>query len=235
VLPSPIHTLFDVLAALCAAVVTAVVYRWRLRQAAARVERAGLGYAAALLLGAAIGGFGFGTLNLRLSHLPGIGRSVLGALAGAIAGVEIYKWVRGIRGSTGLLFVPAFATTVAVGRWGCYFAGLSDPTYGIPTSLPWGHDFGDGIPRHPVQIYESLTMALFLAVALALLAKRSPFFLRNGFYVLVLYYAAQRFVWEFLKPYGTVLGPFNVFHFVAAGLVCYALAMMRGSRERARA
>ena len=34
-------------------------------------------------------------------------------------------------------------------------------TYGTPTALPWGVDFGDGVPRHPVQLYEAATMAAF--------------------------------------------------------------------------
>jgi prolipoprotein diacylglyceryltransferase len=127
-----------------------------------------------------------------------------------------------------LIFVPAFATSVAVGRWGCYLSGLEDETHGTPTALPWGHDFGDGIPRHPVQLYESFTMLAFLVVALVLIGRRNPFFMRNGFYLLVLVYAGQRFVWEFLKPYGAVIGPFNLFHLICAGLMIYALAMMRG-------
>ena len=45
---------------------------------------------------------------------------------------------------------------IIVGRWGCLFAGLADQTFGVPTGLPWGVDLGDGVPRHPVQIYESL-------------------------------------------------------------------------------
>ena len=74
----------------------------------------------ALLAGAAAGGFGAGTLNLWLSGAPGIGRSIVGALAGAILAVELFKRWRGIAGSTGLIFVPAFATSVVVGRWGCF-------------------------------------------------------------------------------------------------------------------
>ena len=209
---------------------TVFVYNWRLAEAGQRIDSAGPLYGVALLTGAAIGGFGAGTLNLWLSGEPGIGRSIVGAMAGAIAAVEIFKKLRGIKGSTGLIFVPAFATSVVVGRWGCYFAGLGDETYGTPTALPWGHDFGDGIARHPVQLYESFTMAVFLIAALLLLARRNPFFMRNGFYLLVLVYALQRFAWEFLKPYGTVLGPFNLFHLLCAGLVIYSAAMM--ARER---
>jgi phosphatidylglycerol---prolipoprotein diacylglyceryl transferase len=48
----------------------------------------------------------------------------------------------------------------------------------------------------------------------------------------VLFYAMQRFAWEFLKPYAAVLGYFNLFHLVCAGLACYAYLMMRGHHER---
>lgn len=210
---------------------TVFVYNWRLKEAGRRIDSAGPLYGVALVLGAALGGFGAGTLNLWLSGEPGIGRSIVGALAGAIVAVEIFKRLRGISGSTGLIFVPAFATSVMVGRWGCYFAGLSDETHGTPTTLPWGHDFGNGIARHPVQLYESFTMAVFLVIALVLLARRNPFFMRNGFYLLVLVYAGQRFLWEFFKPYGTVAGPFNLFHLICGGLVIYSAVMM--SRGRA--
>ncbi len=213
-------------------VVTLFCYRWRLKEAAGRIDQAGAGYVIALLLGAAVGGYGLGSFNLWLGGSTQVSRSIVGALAGAIAAIEIFKWTRGIQGSTGLIFVPALATTVIVGRWGCYFAGLSDETYGTATSLAWGVDFGDGVTRHPVQIYESFSMLLFLLAALWLLAKRNPWFLRNGFYALVLFYAAQRFGWEFLKPYAAVVGPFNLFHLVCAALCAYAAAMMGRAHER---
>ena len=228
-----VHTIFDVLAALSALAMTLAVYRWRLASAAMKIEQAGFYYAAALVSGAAIGGYGAGTLNLWLTDLPGIGRSIVGALAGAIVAIELYKRLRGITGSTGLIFVPAFATSVAVGRWGCYLSSLDDQTHGIATSLPWGTDFGDGISRHPVQVYESLAMSAFLGLVLILLGRRNSVFMRNGFYLLVMFYAGQRFAWEFLKPYGTLIGPFNLFHLVSAALICYSLVMMRTADERA--
>ena len=69
-------------------------------------------------------------------------------------------------------------------------------------------------------------MGLFLVLALVLIGQRNPFFMRNGFYLLVLVYAVQRFLWEFLKPYGTLIGPFNLFHFICAGLVIYSCVMI---------
>lgn len=225
-----IHTVFDLLAACAALGMTLFVYNWRLKEAGRKIDSAGPLYGVALLAGAAAGGFGAGTLNLWLSGETGIGRSIVGALAGAIVAVELFKRVRGISGSTGLIFVPAFATSVVVGRWGCLLAGLDDRTHGTPTALPWGHDFGDGVMRHPVQLYESLTMAAFLVVALVLIGRRDAFFTRNGFYLLVLVYATQRFAWEFLKPYAAVVGPFNLFHLICSGLVIYSLVMIARGR-----
>jgi len=163
--------------------------------------------------------------------VPEVGRSIVGALAGGIVAIELCKRARGIRHSTGLVFVPALATSVAIGRWGCYFSGMEDHTYGTATSLPWGHDFGDGVLRHPVQLYESFTMLAFLIAALGLIAARNRFFMNNGFYVLVMFYAGQRFIWEFLKPYGAAIEPFTLFQLICAGLFCYSLVMMWGGPD----
>lgn len=237
-----VHTLFDLLAAAASALVTAAVYFWRLKGTEGDPERrVSLGYFAALIAGAITGAYGFGTANLVLSGVPAIGRSIAGSLGGAILAVEVYKRFAGIKGSTGLVFVAGFAATVAVGRIGCLLAGLDDHTYGIPTggglfAVPWGWDFGDGIPRHPVALYESLAMAGFLAYALTALARRQPFFMANGFYLVVAFYAAQRFLWEFLKPYAAVIGPFNLFHLLCLALFAYAMLMLaQGREERAAA
>jgi prolipoprotein diacylglyceryltransferase len=152
---------------------------------------------------------------------------MVGGIAGAIAAVEAFKRMTGVSGSTGIAFAAPFAATVAVGRWGCFFSGLADFTYGTPTALPWGVDFGDGIARHPVQLYESFAMAAMFVLLLERFHARDPFWLRNGFYLAVGWYALQRFVWEFFKPYATVIGPFNLFHIVCLGLLLYALLMIR--------
>jgi prolipoprotein diacylglyceryltransferase len=168
-----------------------------------------------------------GSANLWLTGVDGLARSIEGALAGGILGIEVLKASAGLRGSTGLRFVAPLATAIAVGRIGCFLAGLDDMTYGTPTSLPWGVDFGDGVPRHPVQLYESAAMAIFLVWFLRVARHLDAFVLRAGFYLFIGVYAAQRFLWEFLKPYGTVLGPFNLFHLLSAALVLYAVVFAR--------
>lgn len=228
----PVHLALDLLAVALAALLTVAVHVWRLRDLPRSPMRAGEGYFLALGLGVMAGSYALGTLNLWLSGVPAVGRSIMGALAGGILAVEIYKARAGITGSTGLTFVPTFAVLVAVGRIGCALSGMEDNTYGIPTTLPWGHDFGDGLPRHPVAVYEALSMAAFLAVALLALARRNPLFMAQGFYLMVGFYGLQRFAWEFLKPYATLLGPLNLFHVTALGLIAYAAAMIARAKGR---
>ncbi|MCB9881458.1 MAG: prolipoprotein diacylglyceryl transferase [Planctomycetes bacterium] len=223
-----LHLAFDMLAAGTAMLVTwRVVARHGLHRAQGSPQRVLL----ALIVGAALGGFGLGTYNLWLSGDLRLGRSFAGALLGAIVGVEWAKRRAGIRGSTGAMFVPALIATVAIGRVGCFLSGLEDPTYGVATDLPWGHDFGDGVPRHPVQLYESAAMIFLAIVMWRWIQKSRRDFVSRGFYVFVLWYGLQRFAWEFLKPYARILGPFNLFHGVTACLVCYACWMLVGSRN----
>jgi prolipoprotein diacylglyceryltransferase len=174
----------------------------------------------------------FGTLNTWLSGVPALGFSMVGGLAGAIASIEAFKRMTGVTGSTGIAFAAPFAATVAVGRLGCFFAGLDDYTYGTPTGLPWGVDFGDGIPRHPVQLYEALAMAGMYVVLLRKIARGDRFWLANGFYLVVGWYGLQRFAWEFFKPYATIVGPFDLFHLVCLSLVLYAAVMIRRNPAR---
>ena len=230
-----IHPVFDVLAWSAGAALGWRVHRWRLREATVRIAGAvGPGYFAALVAGAAPGAWLAGSLNTLRDSTAVLSHSVVGALVGAVVGVEAYKAVRGVKGSTGGVFVGSFALGCAVGRWGCLFSGLPDQTYGTPTRLPWAVDLGDGVGRHPVQVYESLAMALFLLAWLAALRVLAPWAMRRGFYVMCVVYGAQRFAWEFLKPYPRVVGPFNLFHLLCAGLVIYGVIYFLGDRARER-
>jgi len=148
-----VHVVFDGIAWVSGLGLSALLYRWRLRSAVAQVAaRTGPGYFASLACGAALGAWAAGSLNTLRDAVPVLSHSIAGALAGAIVAVEAYKAVRGVRGSTGGIYVGSFSLGVVIGRWGCLFAGLPDRTYGIATGLPWGADLGDGIPRHPVQV-----------------------------------------------------------------------------------
>jgi prolipoprotein diacylglyceryltransferase len=217
-----VHSLFDVLALLAAL----AVYRLLPVSAGSvpaepwQVHRL---YIAAGAGGATVGAYLFGSANLWLTGIGGVARSIEGAIAGGIVGIELLKWRSRIRGSTGLRLVAPITAAIAVGRLGCFLAGLDDMTYGTPTALPWGVDFGDGVPRHPVQLYEAGTMAAFLLAFVLLLRQEGERVRRPGFYLFVAVYALQRFGWEFLKPYGTIIGPLNLFHLLSLALIAYAV------------
>jgi prolipoprotein diacylglyceryltransferase len=82
------------------------------------------------------------------------GKTIVGALVFGLVSVELMKRYIGVHQSTGDLYAIPLAVGIAIGRIGCFLTGLSDNTYGTPTKLPWAVDFGDGIPRHPTQLYE---------------------------------------------------------------------------------
>jgi phosphatidylglycerol:prolipoprotein diacylglycerol transferase len=223
-----VHFAFDVAAWISAWAIGRFATR-RYFAGAARTPFRDPTYFIVLGLGAIAGALLFGSLNMSLAGMLQVGHSIAGAVAGGIVAVEIYKRFAGITGSTGGQFVASLALGIAVGRLGCFFAGLPDFTYGVPTSLPWGVDFGDGIARHPVQLYESAAMLAFLAFYLNGLRTRSELVRAQGFYLFTGWYAVQRFAWEFLKPYPHVIGPFNVFHLICIALFAYSVFMMRQS------
>lgn len=88
------------------------------------------------------------------------GQSIVGGLLGGLLGVELAKALTGQTRSTGDAMVVPLAVGIGVGRIGCFLAGLHDDTYGVPTALPWGVDFGDGVARHPTQLYDLAVVAL---------------------------------------------------------------------------
>jgi len=228
-----IHTFFDLLAWLSAGTLGWWIGQrgWLASFSARPGFKEDPWYFVALGLGAIVGALLLGSINMTLAGFWTIGHSIAGGIAGGVIVVESYKWLRGIQGSTGVPFVGPLALGIGVGRVGCFFAGLPDYTYGTATDLPWGVNFGDGIWRHPVQLYECAAMLLFLAFWLRALSARETAVIRNGFYLFVAWYALQRFAWEFLKPYPVIVGPFNLFHLICLALLAYSIFMIRGSHD----
>ena len=126
------------------------------------------------------------------------GKTVVGAILGGTLAVEWIKRRSGVIRRTGDLFAIPLAVGIAIGRIGCFLAGVHDDTHGIATSLPWGIDLGDGVRRHPVQLYESVAMIL-LAFLLARMAP-SRFAEGDRFRAFLLAYFGWRVCVDFLKP-----------------------------------
>jgi prolipoprotein diacylglyceryltransferase len=161
----------------------------------------------AAIFGAWTGAHVLGTLE-DIPHWPPLNRlglyflgnqTVVGALLGGLLVVEITKWMIGERKSTGDLYTFPLILGMIIGRIGCFSAGVFEETYGIPTTLPWAMDLGDGVYRHPVTLYE-IGFLTTLWVALAVVKRRAA--LQSGeLYKLFLgAYLVFRFFLDFIKP-----------------------------------
>jgi phosphatidylglycerol:prolipoprotein diacylglycerol transferase len=160
----------------------------------------------------------------RTFFQPG-GKTIVGGLLGGWVAVELTKRIRGIHSRTGDLFAVPLCIGIAVGRIGCLLAGLADDTYGTPTSLPWAIDFGDGIPRHPTQLYE----ILFLIVLAFLLHRynQRPHPEGAAFRLFLFAYLTWRLLIDFIKPQPLVYG-LNLIQWASlAGLLALLPDVMR--------
>lgn len=132
-----------------------------------------------------------------LAHLLE-GKSIVGALLGGLIGVEGAKKIAGVGTSTGDAFVLPLTVGMCIGRIGCFLAGVDDHTYGDATALPWGVDFGDGVSRHPTQLYE---IAFLLAQYAWIHARRQRFALSGDrFRAFMVGYLVFRLLVEGIKP-----------------------------------
>ena len=144
------------------------------------------------------------------------GKTIVGGLLGGWAGVEFTKKRVGLTPSTGDAFVWPLALGTAIGRLGCFFTGLSDHTYGVATSLPWGVDFGDGITRHPTQLYESaFVLSLATTISLGARGRALPDGGRFRFYFGG--YFLFRFFIEFIKPRFELLAGLSAIQLASLG------------------
>jgi phosphatidylglycerol:prolipoprotein diacylglycerol transferase len=155
---------------------------------------------------------------------PG-GKTIVGGLLGGWIAVEVAKRIAGVKSRTGDLFAVPLCVGIAVGRLGCFFAGLADDTYGKATRLPWGVDFGDGIKRHPTQLYEFCFLAI-LAWVLWRWNER-PHGEGQVFRGFMAAYLGWRLVEDFLKPQPVIAGMNWIQWACVAGLVGLAVGEWR--------
>jgi len=197
------HAVFDVLAYSAGF----RLFLWQRRRLGDTIDaHARWSVVAAAVFGAAIGSkvlFWLEDPGETLAHWHDLafllgGKTIVGAIIGGLIGVELEKRWAGLTRRTGDLFAMPLAAGIAVGRLGCFLSGLPDRTYGTPTHVPWAVDFGDGIPRHPTQIYEAIVMAI-AAIVLARLT-RAPHREGDVFKLFMVIYFALRLAVDFLKP-----------------------------------
>lgn len=189
-----------------------------------------------LLLGALIGG----TLGAKLPYviadpegaISGLawlrdGRTITWGLVGGYFGVELAKLLASVKGKTGDGFAVPVAVSIAVGRLACFYGGCC---FGSPTDLPWGVDFGDGLARHPNQLYE---VAFHLAMAGVLVwIGRREWLRTQRIKVYIIAYMCFRFGSEAWRPEPEVALGLTFYQLSAAAFaVLFALLYLWDARK----
>ncbi len=162
---------------------------------------------------------------------PG-GKTIVGGLLGGWIAVELVKWFAGTTKRTGDLFALPLCVGIAIGRIGCFLAGMADDTYGRATTLVWGVDFGDGVRRHPTQIYE---VGFLVGLGWLLWSYHArPH--RNGrvFRLFMAAYLGWRLAIDFLKPQ-PLIGGMNAIQWAClAGLIALGFGELSRKQEALR-
>jgi phosphatidylglycerol:prolipoprotein diacylglycerol transferase len=156
------------------------------------------------------------------------GKTLVLGLVGGYFGVEAMKWALDIHTKTGDSFAAPVAAAVAVGRLACFSAGCC---HGVVTDLPWGADFGDGLRRHPTQLYECAFHATFAVVLLAL---QSRGLLKGQLIKLyIIGYLVYRFFTEFIRPEPRLWLDLTVYQWAALAFVpIFALLWWHDARAQ---
>ena len=217
------HVVFDVLGYAVGAWLLVRGRRLRGHVVDARTRRL---VSAAALIGGIIGShvlFAFEDVStLRMVTAEPVralqGKTIVGGLLGGLLAVEFVKARRGVTVATGDLLVLPLAVGIAIGRIGCFLTGLDDGTSGIATSLPWGVDFGDGVARHPTQLYEIVFLIGLLIVAMRLTSQGAP--AGDAFKLFLLGYLSFRVLVDFIKPASRVAG-MSVLQWACLAVIAY--------------
>lgn len=159
-------------------------------------------------------------------------KTILGAFAGGLFITEVVKYFLRQKRSTGDKLVIPILAGLIVGRIGCFLGGLEDRTQGSVTLLAWGVDYGDGLKRHPLPLYEILYC---LGIWLVLRRGQIPWRHGGKFQVFLASYFSYRFFIEFLKDRTLMPGSLSAIQFVTlAGMVYYAAIWLKRLPVRIR-
>jgi phosphatidylglycerol:prolipoprotein diacylglycerol transferase len=149
------------------------------------------------------------------------GKTVLGALLGGYAGVEIAKKLNGYNLPTGDLFAIVAPIGIVLGRIGCLLHGCCLGQVCAPHwwTLPDAHGM-DRWPAVPLEILYNLAAALIF-----LLMRRNRTLPGQLFHLYMIGYGTFRFLHEFLRATPRIELGLTGYHF--ASLACIALGTWR--------
>jgi phosphatidylglycerol:prolipoprotein diacylglycerol transferase len=147
------------------------------------------------------------------------GKSVLGALLGGYAGVELAKrWV-GYTSATGDWFACIAPVGIIVGRIGCLLHGCC---LGVACEPAWFTlKDGIGVPRWPAVPVEML-FNVAAVIAFSVLRRRH-ILPGQHFHLYLIGYGSFRFLHEFLRQEPRIIGPFTGYQFAALAVLALGI------------
>jgi phosphatidylglycerol:prolipoprotein diacylglycerol transferase len=157
-----------------------------------------------------------------------------GGLVFGISALVIQGWWTKIGGLRVLdLAAPAAAIGYGIGRIGCFLAG--DGCYGVPTNLPWGMSFPNGIDPtvvrvHPTPLYEMAAGVLIAGWLWRRAGKPHATGAILGQYLLLS--GIARFVVEFIRRNPKVLWGLSNAQLASAGATVVGIAIMMWAAKR---
>ncbi|MEK6867905.1 MAG: prolipoprotein diacylglyceryl transferase [Nanoarchaeota archaeon] len=152
------------------------------------------------------------------------GMSFHGGLIGVLVGGFIFckQYKKDFYEIADILVIPT-VIGLGIGRIANF---INAELYGRATTIPWAVDFGDGVARHPSQLYESAKNFVIFAVLWILKDKN----LKKGtlFWTFIMLYGTFRFFIEFVRQPDSQLG-FVLFGFFSMGQVLTGIMALLGA------
>ena len=159
------------------------------------------------------------------------GKSIVGALLGGYAGVEIVKARLGYRRITGDWFAVMVPIPIILGRVGCTFQGCCP---GRACEPAW-YTMADaaGIARWPTAPVELVFNALMLGIVLVLRHRQT--LVGQHFHVYLMAYGLFRFAHEFVRDTPKLAGSISGYQIAALGVALLGgIQFARRRRQPAR-
>ena len=144
------------------------------------------------------------------------GKTILGALLGGYAGVELTKWQIGYKSATGDWFAVVVPMGVILGRIGCLLHGCCLGVVCDHASW-WTTNDVNGAPRWPAVWVEIGFNGVAAAVFWGL--RRGRLLAGQHFHLYLMAYGTFRFVHELWRATPRVLGPLTGYQIAALAVV----------------
>lgn len=188
----------------------------------------------AATFGALVGSHIIGSLERPLDLLKApntlayiwLNNTIVGGLSGGLIGVELMKIIIGKKESTGDRMVYPLIVAMFIGRIGCFFTGVYEETYGLPTQSIFGMHLGDDYWRHPVALYE-MVFLLILFIFIKFLERSYSYKSGFLFQVFMLSYFSFRFLLDFIKPKYNIIFNISTIQIVCLLVIIYYIYLIK--------